>query len=293
MTTLPRKRLAVGGYLRLATTAWLLALGGCSLGQHGFLHAQGPVAGDTRHLFAIVCVILLFVAGPVLLLTPIFAWHYRLSNSASAFRPKWNFSRTLEFFIWIPPAAIVIGLGALAWNYTHRLDPYRPIAGAGAPLEIEVVALDWKWLFIYPGEHMATINQLVIPAGRPVHLRLTSGTVMQSLLIPELAGQIYAMPGMTTQLNFAADRPGVYPGRNTQYDGNGFAGQRFTVVALPTAQYDHWAARTAAAPAMTRADYNRLFVRAGAAAPVTYAGVPDDLYARILARSNGNAMTRQ
>ncbi len=144
------------------------------------------------------------MAGPVLLLVPIIAWHYRLSNKQSAFKPKWDFSWPLEGLIWIPPAGIVIGLGFLLWHYTHTLDPYRRLPATEPPLEVQAVALDWKWLFIYPDAHIATLNRLAIPVGRPVHISLTSGTVMQSLLVPQLAGQIYAMAGMTSQLNLEA-----------------------------------------------------------------------------------------
>ena len=175
------------------------------------MNHAGPIAASQWHLYLIVGVVLVFVAGPVLVLTPLIAWHYRLSNKHSAFRPKWTFSWTLEGFIWIPPTGIVIGLGFVLWQYTHTLDPYRPIASDQPALEIQAVALDWKWLFIYPDSQVAAVNQMAIPVGRPVHISLTSGTVMQSMLVPRLAGQIYAMAGMTTQLNLAASEPGVYP----------------------------------------------------------------------------------
>ena len=135
--------------------------------------------------------------------------------------------------IWIPPTGIVIGLGFLLWHYTHTLDPYRPIASNQPALEIQAVGLDWKWLFIYPDQRVAAVNQMVIPVGRPVHISLTSGTVMQALLIPQLAGQIYAMAGMTTQLNLAASRPGVYRGENTQFNGTGFQNEKFNVTRAP------------------------------------------------------------
>ncbi len=152
----------------------------------------------------LVCLIMLFVIGPVLLLVPLFAWHYRLANTRSAYRPQWGFNWSLEGLIWIPPSIIVVVLAVFLWRDTHRLDPYKPLPGQ--PIEIQVVALDWKWLFIYPNQGVATVNRLVIPAGQPVHLSLTSGTVMQSLLMPRLAGQIYAMAGMRTQMNFAGGR---------------------------------------------------------------------------------------
>ena len=219
-----------------------LPLAGCAALNHGMLAAGGPVMAQERHLFIIVCVVMLFVIGPVLLLTPIFAWHYRLSNTKSAYRPQWGFNWPLEFFIWIPPTVIVMVLGVFLWNFTHALDPYKPLASERPALRVQAVALDWKWLFIYPDEGIATINQLVFPADRPVHLYLTSGTVMQSLLLPQLAGQIYAMAGMTTELNIAADAPGTFRGENVQYNGDGFPHENFPVRALTPDDFATWLA---------------------------------------------------
>jgi cytochrome o ubiquinol oxidase subunit 2 len=267
-----------------------MSLGGCAALHHGFLNAAGPVAGGERHLFLIMAVVLVFVAGPVLILTPLFAWHYRLSNTKNAFRPDWNFSWPLEGFIWIPPALIVVGLAALVWTDTHSFDPYAPIKGAGPPIEVQAVALDWKWLFIYPDQHLATVNELDIPAGRPIHLRLTSGTVMQSLLLPQLAGQIYAMAGMSTQLNFAADRPGVYVGENTQYNGAGFQAERFAVKALAPEDYRLWVARVQqSAKPFDDAAYRQLTQRSVVPKPMFFSSPPPGLYAHILSVSGGRS----
>jgi len=265
-----------------------MGLGGCTSLRHGFLDAAGPVAGGERHLFLIMAVVLVFVAGPVLILTPLFAWHYRLSNTRNAFRPDWNFSWPLEGFIWIPPSLIVVGLAWLVWTDTHRFDPYARIKGAGPPVEIEAVALDWKWLFIYPDQHVATVNELDIPAGRPVHLQLTSGTVMQSMLLPQLAGQIYAMAGMSTQLNFAADHPGVYIGENTQYNGDGFQAERFAVKVLPPADYRQWIARVQkSAGRFDDGAYDQLAQRSIIRQPIFFSSVPPGLYQHILRLSTG------
>ena len=227
----------------VAAMAPLLILAGCGALRLGFMNAAGPVARGERHLFVIVGVVLVFVAGPVLLiLTPLFAWRYRLGSGRDLpFKPKWAFNWPLEGFIWLPPLAIVIGLACLLWPDTHKLDPYTPLKGAGTTLRVQAVALDWKWLFIYPHEHLATVNELDVPAGRPVHLDLTSATVMQSMLLPQLAGQIYAMAGMSTQLNFRADRAGVFSGENTQYNGRGFQDDKFKVVSRPPGAFDAWA----------------------------------------------------
>lgn len=259
----------------------------------GFLNAQGPVATEERHLFLIVVWVMVVVILPVLLLTPLFAWHYRLANTRHAFRPAWTFSWVLELFIWVPPSLIVAGLGVLLWTRARELDPYRAIPSPMPALEVQAVALDWKWLFVYPQGGVATLNELDIPAGRPVHLTLTSGTVMQSLYVPQLAGQIYAMAGMSTELNLAADAPGRFPGRNTQYNGAGFPQDRFTVVAMPGPEYERWLAhvRDGHRPLDDTA-YARLFDESIEPHPLFFSSIDDGLFARILARSDGtgNAM---
>ncbi|MGI4733113.1 MAG: ubiquinol oxidase subunit II [Janthinobacterium lividum] len=250
------------------------------------MNHAGPVAASQWHLYLIVGAVLAFIAGPVLILTPIMAWHYRLSNRGNAYRPDWGFSWPLEILIWIPPLGIVIGLGFLLWNYTHQLDPYRPLASQQPPLEVQAVALDWKWLFIYPGEHVAVVNQLAIPVGRPVHISLTSGTVMQSLLIPQLAGQIYAMAGMRTELNLAASRAGVFRGENTQFNGQGFQNEKFDVIALSPADYAGWTVRVREAghplddPAL-----RQLAAQSVAPHPIFYSGVPAGLFHHMLVTS--------
>ena len=274
------------GWLSLFAMWPLLFLSGCDALKLGVMNHAGPVAASEWHLYVIVGIVLIFVAGPVLLLTPLIAWHYRLSNKDDTFKPDWSFSWTLEGFIWIPPTGIVIGLGCVLWHYTHALDPYRPIPSSQPTLEIQAVGLDWKWLFIYPGQHLASVNQMVIPVGRSVHISLTSGTVMQSLLIPQLAGQIYAMAGMTTQLNLAASRAGVFRGENTQFNGVGFQNERFDVIALPGPGYDRWMARVhASAHPLDATAYATLFRKSSLSQPIAFSSIPPDLFARILAQS--------
>ncbi|WP_419826869.1 cytochrome ubiquinol oxidase subunit II [Sphingomonas sp.] len=268
---------------RLALTAVCLSLGGCAALKLGVVNHAGPVAAEQWHLYVIVGAVLVFVAGPVLLLTPIIAWHYRLGNKGNAFKPEWNFSWPLEGFIWVPPIGIVIGLAFLLWNYTHELDPYRSLPSAQAPVEVQAVALDWKWLFIYPDARVAALNQLAIPVGRPVHISLTSGTVMQSLMIPQLAGQIYAMAGMRTQLNLMASRAGIFRGENTQFNGQGFQREKFDVVALPPAAYARWLARVKAAQPLTRPALASVLGRSTPARPQFFSAVPPTLFGRIMA----------
>ena len=274
------------GWPLLLAILTLLLLSGCDALKLGVMNHAGPIAASQWRLYVIAGIVLIFVAGPVLLLTPLIAWHYRLSNKHSAFRPNWSFSWTLEGFIWIPPIGIVIGLSFLLWRYTHTLDPYRPIASNQPALEVQAVGLDWKWLFIYPDQRIAAVNQLFIPVGRPIHISLTSGTVMQALLIPQLAGQIYAMAGMTTQLNLAASRPGVYRGENTQFNGTGFQNEKFNVTALPPADYDRWVAQVrASAHSLDDTAYAELFKQSSPPQPVVFSSVPQRLFQDVLAQS--------
>lgn len=271
----------------MAVAAVVLALGGCSALDHGILNAQGPVAHHERHLLLTVSGILLFVWVPVVILVPLIAWHYRQSNAKHAYRPKWAFSWPLEGFIWIPPAGIVILLGFLLWPATQKDDPYTRLSGRGEPVHVQAIALDWKWVFIYPDQGIATVNQLAVPAGRPVSMELTSGTVMQSLLLPQLAGQIYAMAGMRTRLNFAADRPGRYLGENVQFNGDKFAQQKFPIVSMTPDAYAAWLARAqgrgralddAAWAALSRRDTT---------GRQTFSSVPPDFFARVVSASGG------
>ena len=262
------------------------ALSACDVFKSSVMNHAGPIAANQWHLYTIVGTVLIFVAGPVLLLTPLIAWHYRLSNKDHAFKPKWSLSWTLEAFIWIPPIGIVIGLSTVLWHYTHMLDPYRPIRSKEPALELQAVALDWKWLIIYPEQRIATVKQMVIPVGRSVHITLTSATVMQALLIPQLAGQIYAMAGMRTQLNLAASRAGVFHGENTQYNGIGFQNDKLEVIALSASDYARWAAhvRSSASPLDTAA-LAELFRQSSPGEPMVYSSVPQHLFENILNHS--------
>ncbi len=281
----------VGRTSRTAALVFCLFLDGCSALGRGFLSPAGPIASQTRHEFLVVCLAMLFVIGPVLLLTPLFAWHYRLSNTHSAYRPQWGFYWPLEGLIWIPPSLIVVGLAIYLWHDTHLLDPYKPLPGQA--IEIEAVALDWKWLFIYPAQGVATVNQLTIPAGQPVHLTLTSATVMQSILIPQLAGQIYAMTGMRTQLNLEANAPGSFWGENVQFNGTGFQNQKFVVASLDAGAFARWLAETRAqSDRLDAAEYEILSRRSTLPHPLAFGAVDPGLFDRIvaLAQPSGHAI---
>lgn len=205
-----------------------------------FLEPEGPVAAAQRNHLLDVFLLLLVVVLPVFVLTPIVAWRYRYKNRAGRYAPKWAVSRPLEIAIWGVPVCVVIVLSVWLWRATDRLDPYVPLRSSAQPLRIEVIGYDWKWLFVYPDQKIASIGEMAIPTNRPVELTLTSDTVMQSFLISALGSQIYAMAGMTTHLNLAADKPGRFRGENTQYNGRGFAQQRFDAVAMSASAFKAW-----------------------------------------------------
>ena len=265
------------------TIASAFLLSGCAAFSRGFMAPGGPVASAERHEFFVVGAVMLLVIGPVLLLTPLIAFHYRLSNTKHAFRPQWGFSWILEGLIWIPPTVIVIVLGVFLVGSTVRLDPYRPIASTLPPLQVQAVALDWKWLFIYPDQHLALVNQLVLPVDRPIHFVLTSGTVMQSLLIPQLAGQIYAMDGMTTQLNLVVTELGTYWGENAQFNGDGFQNEKFQVLGVRPADFDRWKAsvQKTTTPLDNEA-YQRLSRQSVLPHPIAFGNVEPELFNKIV-----------
>ena len=208
--------------------------------QSGVLDPQGPVAAAQLTILGNATVIMLAVIVPIILLTPALAWWYRKGNAKARYRPEFDYSGPLEIVTWSIPLLVIIFLGGIAWLGAHALDPHRPLDSKAQPLVVEVVSLDWKWLFIQPAAGVASVNRLVVPAGVPLRLQLSSATVMNSFFVPQLGSQIYAMPNMTTQLNLMADRPGTYPGFSAQFSGEGFSNMRFDLVALSPADYEVW-----------------------------------------------------
>jgi cytochrome o ubiquinol oxidase subunit II len=267
-----------------AGMAAALALTGCTSRSADDFGAAGPVSGTIRELLITAASVMLIVVIPVYLLTIGFAWRYRASNKSARYAPDWAYSPRIDFVIWAVPTLIIAALGTLVWIYTHRLDPYRPLQGEGPPLVIQAVAMDWKWLFIYPEHKVAAVNELVIPSGRPVTIALTSDTVMNAFFVPDLAGQIYAMAGMETRLNFRADRDGAYVGRNTQYSGAGFADQSFTLRAVPAQDYDDWIDLLRQSPRALDPEAYAALAAPSSKVPVAYySAVPEDLFASVIA----------
>jgi cytochrome o ubiquinol oxidase subunit 2 len=186
--------------------------------------------------------------------------------------------------VWSIPTLVIVFLGGIAWIGSHDLDPPRPIESATAPLDVDVVSLDWKWLFIYPREGVASVNRLVVPVSTPVRFRLTSASVMNSFFVPELGSQIYTMPGMTTRLNLQADQPGAYRGLSAQFSGDGFSDMRFEVEAVSADQFAAWAAAAKSqGPALDAAGYDELARPSKAVAPVTFSRVAAGLFDAISA----------
>ncbi len=262
-----------------------LALSGCGLSTAPILDPKGPVALAERDLLFDAVTLMLIVIVPVFVMAFAFARRYRASNTRARYTPDWSYSVAIDAVIWLAPAAIVVALATLVWQSTHRLDPYKELAATVEPLRVEVVAQDWKWLFIYPEQNVASVNELAFEAGRPLSLRITSDTVMNSFYVPALAGQIYAMAGMQTRLNLLADEPGTFTGRNAQYSGDGFSDQHFTARALTQEGFASWVETARAAPArLDQAAYDELAMPTIGHAVTHYSGVEPGLFDAIMAK---------
>ncbi len=220
-------------------------LSGC---QGGILDPKGQIAADEKSLIITATLLMLLVVIPVIVMTFLFAWKYRAGNKDATYTPKWSHSNKIEAVVWIVPIIIVSCLAVVTWETTHKLDPYRPLESDKKPINVQVVALNWKWLFIYPDLNIATVNQLAFPKDVPVNFRITSDAAMNSFFIPQLGGQIYAMAGMETKLHLIANEAGTYKGFSANYSGAGFSGMKFNAIATTTQQeFDAWVARARSA----------------------------------------------
>ncbi|WP_211441283.1 ubiquinol oxidase subunit II [Collimonas humicola] len=269
----------------------VLLLAGCNT---VVMNPSGDIASQQGRLIVVSTLLMLLVIVPVIALTIWFAWRYRKNNTAARYEPDWDHSTQLELVIWGAPLLIIIALGLLTWISTHTLDPYRPLSRLDADrpipadaktLTVEVVALDWKWLFIYPEQGIATVNELAAPVDMPIRFKITSSTIMNSFFIPALAGQIYAMPGMQTSLNAVINRPGEFDGFSANYSGAGFSDMRFKFHGLTQENFDKWVqARKAAGGHLNRPDYLQLEKPSEKEPVRSYASVDQDLYHAILNR---------
>lgn len=252
----------------------------------GILDPQGPVAQAERLMLANATVIMLAVIVPVIVMTLAFAWWFRAGNKRAKRRLDWEYSGPLEVVVWSIPLLVILFLGGIAWIGSHDLAPARPLAGSGgntAPLDVQVVSLDWKWLFIYPKQGVASVNHLVVPVGAPLRFELTSATVMNSFFVPQLGSQIATMAGMRTQLHLLADKPGVYPGLSIQYSGAGFSDMRFDVRAVDAPAFAQWlASAKAGSRTLDAASYRQLAQPGTVQGTQTYGKVADGLFDDIL-----------
>ena len=265
-----------------------LVVGGCTGSTMPVLFPDGPIALAERDLLFRALAIMMIVVIPVFVMAFWFAWRYRAGNAKARYEPNWM-SNKVDAVVWVIPALIVVTIGIHVWIFTHELDPYKPLDSTAPPLEVEVVAQDWKWLFIYPDEGVASVNELVFPAAVPLSLKITSDTVMNSFFLPALGGQIYAMAGMQTQLNLMAGAPGKFRGRNTQYSGDGFSDQHFEAIAMSQDDYAAWIAKVREeGRALDEESYAEL-AKPSIAEPVAYyATVEPGLFEQIVRKYAGH-----
>ena len=267
----------------------LATLSGCNM---VVMSPSGDIAAQQRDLIVISTFLMLLIIIPVICLTLYFAWHYRQSNTAAKYDPEWHHSTGLEVIIWSAPLAIIIALGAITWVSTHKLDPYRPldridavrpVSEAVKPLTVEVVALDWKWLFFYPDYGIATINEMAAPVDVPINFKLTASSVMNSFYVPALAGMIYTMPGMETKLHAVINKQGEYEGLSSNYSGDGFSHMRFKFHGVDQAGFDQWVARVKQNGTMLNRDAYLKLEKPSIKEPVRYyASVESGLYDAVL-----------
>jgi cytochrome o ubiquinol oxidase subunit 2 len=264
----------------VAVLIGVATLGGCT---EGVLAPKGPIASAERQILFNSLGIMLAIVIPTILATLGVAWWFRSSNGRARYLPSFEFSGRLEILVWSIPAMTVLLVGGVAWLGSHDLDPRKVISSSVKPVRVQVVSLDWKWLFIYPDQGIATVNQLTIPVGTPISFELTSSGVMNSFFVPQLGGQIYTMAGMMTRLQLQADHPGRYPGLSAQYSGEGFADMRFTVDAVPIEDFAQWVDATRkTGPVLDTQAYADLAKPSSAVAPFTYRAVAPNLFNGIL-----------
>ena len=258
-------------------------LAGCG----GVLDPQGPVGEAQKYILLDSLAIMLCVIVPTIIATIAFAWWYREGNPKARYQPTFAYSGRIELVTWAVPILIVLFLGGITWISSHDLDPFKPlpVAQGRKTLEVQVVSLDWKWLFIYPDQHIATVNELTVPAGAPVHFTLTSASVLNSFFVPQLGSSIYNMNGMSSQLNLQADRPGNYYGLSAHFSGDGFPGMHFNLHAVPEAEFATWVQSVQAdGPTLDHASYGELAKQSLNVRPYTYRAAEPGLYEDIVSQ---------
>lgn len=275
-------RASIGSSRSVCALLVPLVLAGCDT---AVLSPGGPIGAGDRTILLDALAIMLAIVVPTILGTLAFAWWFRASNTRARHLPNWSYSGRLELIVWSIPALVVFFLGGIAWIGSHLLDPARPLTSTTKPLEIQVVSLDWKWLFIYPEQGVASVNYLVAPTGVPLHFQITSASVFNVFFVPRLGSEIYSMYGMTTQLNLQADQPGVYHGLSAHFSGDGFSDMAFDLQAVTPAQFSAWIAATrASGPALDEAAYRNLLTQSENVKPYTYRAVEHELYNDIVSQ---------
>ena len=267
------RRVGIAAGLALLTT-------GCN---RGIMDPVGPVGGAEKMILINSTAIMLAIVIPVIVATIAFAWWFRRGNTKATYRPDWEYSGAIELVVWSVPALTIMLLGGIAWIGSHDLEPSKPLRSANAPVNVEVVSLDWKWLFIYPDQGIATVNQLVVPAGTPVNFRLTSATVWNSFFVPQFGTMIYTMPRMTTRLNLQADRIGVYDGLSSHFSGDGFPGMTFKAHVVSPQQFAAWTAGAHGSQLkLDSGAYAELAKPSSYVKPVTYGALAPGLFDAIV-----------
>ncbi len=258
------------------TAILILPLSACN---RGILDPVGPVGAAEKTILINSTAIMLAIIIPTMIATVAFAWWFRRGNSKATYMPDWEYSGAVELVVWSIPTMTIMLLGGIAWIGSHDLEPSKPLKSQVQPLKVEVVSLDWKWLFIYPDQGIATVNQLVVPAGTPVSYRLTSATVWNVFFVPQFGTMIYTMPRMTTRLNLQADRPGAYDGLSAHFSGDGFPGMQFKAQVLPPDQFAMWAQGTRGqGPVLDGRGFAELSKPSSYVKPFTYGSVAPGLF---------------
>lgn len=259
-----------------------LLLTGCNM---ALLDPKGVIAAHEKNLLIDATFLMLLVVIPVIILSLIFAWKYRARNKSSEaeYSPDWGHSTVVEVVMWSIPCFIIAILAVMAWISSHKLDPYKPLASKDKTLVIEVVALDWRWLFIYPKQHIATLSYVQIPVNTPVRFLITADAPMNSFIIPRLAGQIYAMPGMRSKLNMIATKSGSYAGRSVNFSGAGFSKMTFVAKVTTSKQFDRWVEKTQhASKKLSMTVYNRLIKPSEDNRPYVFSSPAAHLFQRVI-----------
>lgn len=247
------------------------------------LNPKGSIAHQERQLILFASLLSLVVVVPVFALLFGIIWRYRADNKKAVYKPDWDGSKTLETIWWLVPSILIVILSVVTWNSSHKLDPYKPLQSSVKPLKVQVVALDWKWLFIYPEQNIASVNFLEVPTNTPINFEITSDAPMNSLWIPQLGGQIYAMPGMSTALHLEADTVGDYRGYSANISGKGFAGMNFTTRAVERGDFDQWVESARRSPlALSQDAYDKLAKPSENNKPTTYSAIQSGLYDTIV-----------